>query len=1279
MFRVLGLSGENVLRLDLEVRKTPEAFGYSHVYCSAACSGQEWKEECCSDSDFAHFLKRKIHQHTGVPHVRQRLLMEEGKSWEQLGRPREVQVVLNQVTHDFDEQLLAAAAAGDGEIVGGLLNRYQDPNCRDERGETAVYKASQAGYLQILQMLLEAGGEKDIADQHGTVPLHVAALRGHLDVVRALIQAGADKDLADQHGAVALHMASLNGEVEVVQLLVEAGDEKDKVGGLGATPLHIAAERGHLEVVRYLVKAGANLHFANLRGAAGIHMAALSGHVEVVRLLVEAKAEKDQRDKHGASPLQLAAERGQEAVVKFLLEAGAKTDQRDQHGSVALHVGALHGHLGVVKGLVEAKADKDLVDQHGAAALHMAALNGEVEIVQFLVSECGADKDQTGGLGATPLTIAGERGHVETVRFLLEARADKDATNLRGAGAIHMAALSGHLDVVRLLVEAGVDRDLVEKNGATALHLAAERGYSAVVTYLLQSQANVDKPDSTGRTSLHLAALYGHLEIVKTVMALCSDADLLDGQDFRPLQLAAENGHTEVVRCFLEAKVDKDRAPRGVTPLHCAARCGHLGVLQLLLELRGDIDKAGVGGATSLHYAANFGHLEIVLKLIEAKARLGATTAQGRSPLLLAASRGHAEVVAALAKARADLEQAAHNNETPLYAAAQAGYGEVVRVLLNDDDSWKGTRPLRAASRCGHMDVDVVGFDMPQVPSALPVVADILLRDDLAWDTPRRMVHLEHFLLVSISAETDIGAPNLMWEHEQLEDGNGNMRHYVVLRASREVTAGEELLLPRARQSPRPRDLPGVALQKALQGAVPALAAAETDFEERRRRPKVPGSLGNAAFRRPRPRSVYARKAFAEGEIVEIAPSILLMESELGRLLADYRYSAERLHAGLFRVVLGCGSIYNHASAPNLAYRRVRVGSCAPSQSLSICYVAERDISAGEELLISYGKTWWSSRGVFDANQKAQLLLPPPSARTAEDQSLQTVDSVDYGGFKLSRDALVEVLQAQCKRYSAFYTACLTLASAFVAAPTEVPRCRSSARFAGGDEAPVDDIVDLRSAGGLALVGAVLGPGVDAIHNQALLSYDVLPVSADLVLGVARTSLLVPPLLAVAYALLGSVLPSLAASILGSRNAENLPLLRGLSPLTRAILAVTSTCLIIKASELLISAGFSGATALPLLMLLAFFQWAVLDGRLFALVLALIAAIGGPLAELPLMWLGAWHYTAPDYWPLAAFGLGPASGAAWAGLSMTTGPCYFAVTTDAIALGRLFASWRREP
>ena len=39
----------------------------------------------------------------------------------------------------------------------------------------------------------------------------------------------------------------------------------------------------------------------------------------------------------------------------------------------------------------------------------------------------------------------------------------------------------------------------------------------------------------------------------------------------------------------------------------------------------------------------------------------------------------------------------------------------------------------------------------------------------------------------------------------------------------------------------------------------------------------------------------------------------------------------------------------------------------------------------------------------------------------------------------------------------------------------------------------------------LAGVGAVVGPAVDAVHNQALLAYDVLPVAVELGLGVAKT------------------------------------------------------------------------------------------------------------------------------------------------------------------------------
>ena len=208
------------------------------------------------------------------------------------------------------------------------------------------------------------------------------------------------------------------------------------------------------------------------------------------------------------------------------------------------------------------------------------------------------------------------------------------------------------------------------------------------------------------------------------------------------------------------------------------------------------------------------------------------------------------------------------------------------------------------------------------------------------------------------------------------------------------------------------------------------------------------------------------------------------------------------------------------------------------------------------------------------------------------------------------------------------------------------------------------------SIAGLALVGSCLGPFVDAIHNQALLSYDVLPVSMNLGLAFAKTSLLVPPLLAIAYALLGSLLPRVLETITGlNSTVGSLPLLRP-PPVLRAALAVLSTCFIIKSSELLLLVT-SGQSALLLLSLLAFLQWATLDGRKSSLILAILAGFLGPLAELPLMYLGIWHYTTPDYWPFTFLGFGP--GVSWAGLSMVTGPCYFAVTTDAIALGRLFA------
>lgn len=90
-----------------------------------------------------------------------------------------------------------------------------------------------------------------------------------------------------------------------------------------------------------------------------------------------------------------------------------------------------------------------------------------------------------------------------------------------------------------------------------------------------------------------------------------------------------------------------------------------------------------------------------------------------------------------------------------------------------------------------------------------------------------------------------------------------------------------------------------------------------------------------------------------------------------------------------------------------------------------------------------------------------------------------------------------------------------------------------------------------------------------------------------------------------------------------------------------------------------------------------------LDGKLSSLFTALIVSVGGPLSELPFVALGFWHYipSAADYFPLAGIAdlaLGGEGGGLLLedysdlALSSITGPCYFAVTMDAIALGRWF-------
>lgn len=101
---------------------------------------------------------------------------------------------------------------------------------------------------------------------------------------------------------------------------------------------------------------------------------------------------------------------------------------------------------------------------------------------------------------------------------------------------------------------------------------------------------------------------------------------------------------------------------------------------------------------------------------------------------------------------------------------------------------------------------------------------------------------------------------------------------------------------------------------------------------------------------------VFAAKTIRKGEKIEECYIILSRGGDRG--LEDYYFDANRKYA----IFTGYGIIYNHSDDPNADYtinmkRRV------------VTFKANRTIKKGQEILISYGKQWFSSRGMKPKDQ----------------------------------------------------------------------------------------------------------------------------------------------------------------------------------------------------------------------------------------------------------------------------------------------------------------------
>ena len=121
-------------------------------------------------------------------------------------------------------------------------------------------------------------------------------------------------------------------------------------------------------------------------------------------------------------------------------------------------------------------------------------------------------------------------------------------------------------------------------------------------------------------------------------------------------------------------------------------------------------------------------------------------------------------------------------------------------------------------------------------------------------------------------------------------------------------------------------------------------------------------------------RGVFTARKITAGEIVEACPVIVFKAVweasplELQFMVCDWSYYAKQ-ESGLYGVMLGFGSMYNHNNPANL-----RCHALAGPGIMQ--FIAARDIAVGEELTINYNETEDGITSTDDAWFQATGITP---------------------------------------------------------------------------------------------------------------------------------------------------------------------------------------------------------------------------------------------------------------------------------------------------------------
>jgi uncharacterized protein len=227
---------------------------------------------------------------------------------------------LNQKEKNMTQEFLSAVAQGDALRVKEMLS--EEPSlaqARDDRGVSAILKATYYGRKDVLALLLTSGIELNVFE---------AAATGQVDRVRLLISANTGLVNAfSSDGFTPLGLAVFFGHRDAAEALLAAGADVNLASreSLKVTPLQSAAAGRRLEIARLLIDHGANVNAIQPDvGFTALHEVASNGDIEFAKLLLEHGANINAKMAEGKTPLAFALERKQAEMAAFLRSRGGR-------------------------------------------------------------------------------------------------------------------------------------------------------------------------------------------------------------------------------------------------------------------------------------------------------------------------------------------------------------------------------------------------------------------------------------------------------------------------------------------------------------------------------------------------------------------------------------------------------------------------------------------------------------------------------------------------------------------------------------------------------------------------------------------------------------------------------------------------------------------------------------------------------------------------------------------------------------------------------------------